>query len=189
MIDVSILGVNLARVRRNLRSHCLGDRRALQVIGSVRSIKWTAFPAEVDHRVVPAIVGRDLESAFIGRFLERAAAQSQAVVIEGPAGIGKSTIWTAAAASARDRGFLVLSSRPAETERLLPNVVLGDLFERVGPEQLATLPAPRRQAFDAALMLGDSPGPSIDPRALGVAIATLLPRLAELVAPNPYCGF
>ena len=125
-----------------------------------------------------AIVGRELEVAAIEDFLDRAAEQPRGLVIGGAAGIGKSTLWLAAVGAARERGFIVLVSRPAEGERELPNVVLGDLFGDIQPEQLVTLSAPRRRAFDTALLRRDDPGHAIDPRALGVALVTLLPVLA-----------
>lgn len=123
------------------------------------------------------IVGRDVESSAIEAFLDRAAESSQALVIEGEAGIGKSTLWLTAVAAARDRDFVVLASRPAEAERLLANVVLGDLFQNVAAEELATLPPPRRRAFEAALLLREDPTVAVDARALGVALVTLLPLL------------
>ena len=125
-----------------------------------------------------AIVGRDAESSAIEAFLDRSAAGPRALVIDGAAGIGKSTLWMGAVAAARDRGFAVLASRPAEAERLLANVVLGDLFQGVGPGELAALAAPRRHAFETALLMRDTSLP-VDSRALGVAIATLLPVLAN----------
>jgi DNA-binding CsgD family transcriptional regulator len=121
------------------------------------------------------IVGRDVESSAIEAFLDRSAEGQQALVIEGEAGIGKSTLWLSAVEAARDRGFVVLASRPAETERLLANVVLGDLFRDVRPEELAVLPAPRRRAFESALLMRDDATVAVDARALGVALITLLP--------------
>jgi DNA-binding CsgD family transcriptional regulator len=126
---------------------------------------------------VPPIVGREREWSVIERFLDRAAEGPTALLIEGAAGIGKSTLWLKAVAAARARGFGVHASRPAETERKLANVVLGDLFERIGPEDLATLAPPRRHAFESALLMRDAPTQAVDDRALGVAIVTLLPKL------------
>ncbi|HUG29222.1 MAG TPA: AAA family ATPase [Candidatus Limnocylindria bacterium] len=124
--------------------------------------------------MVVDILGRDAESVAIRAFLDRAYERPRALVIDGTAGIGKSTLWLAAVAAARARGFEVLSSRPAETERLLANVVLGDLFENVQADELATLPPPRRRAFESALLMRDDPGQRVDSRALGVALVTLL---------------
>ena len=72
----------------------------------------------------------------------------------------------------------MLASRPAESERQLANVVLGDLFATIGTEDLARLASPRRRAFESALLMGDAPPHEVDDRALGVAILTLLPALA-----------
>jgi DNA-binding CsgD family transcriptional regulator len=127
--------------------------------------------------VTTEIIAREGELAIVEAFLDRPAAGLRALILEGEAGIGKSTIWLAGVAAARERSFRVLVSRPAETERTLPGVVLGDLFGDVPPEVLATLPAPRRHAFRSALLLQDAPDAPIDPRALGVAIVTLLPLL------------
>jgi DNA-binding CsgD family transcriptional regulator len=124
------------------------------------------------------VIARDSELAVIETFLDLKTAGARALVLEGAAGIGKSTLWLAGVAAARDRSYRVLASRPAETERTLPNVVLGDLFGEVEPGVLATLSTPRRRAFESALLLREVPDHPVDPRALGVAILTLLQELA-----------
>jgi len=124
-----------------------------------------------------ATVGRATEWSAIEAFLERCVEGPHALVVEGPAGIGKSTLWLDAVAAAGERGFAVHTSRPAETERQLANVVLGDMFQGVGPEELSALPTPRRRAFESALLMRDDPSQPIDGRALGVAVVTLLPAL------------
>jgi DNA-binding CsgD family transcriptional regulator len=124
------------------------------------------------------IIGRDAELSVVQAFLDRPPEGLTALVLEGEAGIGKSTLWLAGVAAAHERSFRVLISRPAETERMLANIVLGDLFGDTAPDVLATLPAPRRRAFESAL-LREEPDIPVDPRALGVAILTLLPLLAD----------
>lgn len=123
------------------------------------------------------IIGRDAELSVVQAFLDRPAEGLSALVLEGDAGIGKSTLWQAGVAAARERSFQVLTSRPAEAERTLAHVVLGDLFADADPKVLAALPAPRRRAFESALLRGESDLP-VEPRALGAAIVTLLPTLA-----------
>ena len=130
-------------------------------------------------RPMARIVGREAEWSVIEAFLGRSTEGPRALVLEGVAGIGKSTLWLAAVTAARDHGYVVLSSRPAEGERLLANVVLGDLLRDVRPEDLATLPTPRRRAFESALLMRDDPGAEVDARALGVAVVTLLSLLAR----------
>jgi DNA-binding CsgD family transcriptional regulator len=124
------------------------------------------------------MIGRDAELSLIQAFLDRPAEGIRALVLEGEAGIGKSTLWLSGVAAARERSFHVLASRPAEAERTLAHVVLGDLFADADAGLLASLPAPRRRAFEAALLRGEPDG-RVDARALGVAILTLLPVIAN----------
>ena len=123
------------------------------------------------------IVGRDAALVQIHAFLDRPAGGIRALVLEGEAGIGKSALWLAATAAADERLLHVLSSRPAEAERRLAYLVLGDLFRQVPAEILEQLPAPRRRALDAALLRADGAG-TLDPRALGVAVQSVLRSLA-----------
>jgi predicted ATPase len=82
-------------------------------------------------RIALEIVGRDEELASLYAFVEEAHAGPAALVLEGEAGIGKSTLWLAGVEHARRQGFRVLSSRPTEAERSLAHVGLGDLLEDV----------------------------------------------------------
>ena len=125
------------------------------------------------------VLGRDPELRFLSAFLDRRVEGSAGLVLEGEPGIGKSTLWLAAVEKARERGFLVLSSRPAESERDLAHVVLGDLFEDVLDEVLHALAVPRRRALEVALLVGQAPNQPVDQRALGVAVRTALQILAE----------
>ena len=122
-------------------------------------------------------VGRQAELASIHAFLERAAEGPLALVLEGEAGIGKSTLWLEGVRDARTRGFRVLMSRPAEVERRLSHAGLGDLFEGVLASVLPALPAPRRHALEVALLVEEDPD-GFDPRTLGVAIRGALEVLA-----------
>jgi DNA-binding CsgD family transcriptional regulator len=125
------------------------------------------------------VLGRDLELGSLYAFLDRRVEGPTGLVLEGEAGIGKSTLWLAAVREARERGFLVLSSRPAESERDLAHVVLGDLFEDVLDDVLPALAVPRRRALEVALLIGQPPNQPVDERALGVALRTSLQILAE----------
>nr|MBA3245050.1 AAA family ATPase [Actinomycetota bacterium] len=125
------------------------------------------------------IVGRDEELAALHAFFDTAGEGPAAVVLEGEAGIGKTTIWQAGVEAARERGLRVLTARPAEAERGLAHVVLGDLFEEVLDQVLPALSAPRRRALEAALLLDETAEQPVDPRTLGVAVRTALQALAE----------
>ena len=126
------------------------------------------------------MIGRGDELRFLHTFLEQHAADDGlvALALEGEPGIGKSTLWHAAVEAARERGWRVLSSRPAESERTLAHAGLGDLFEGVLAEVLPALSAPRRRALEVALLVEDAASP-VDPRTLGVAVRAALDLLAE----------
>jgi DNA-binding CsgD family transcriptional regulator len=127
--------------------------------------------------VVEGVVGRRDELEALQRFLEQPAARGpRALVLEGEAGIGKSTLWTAGVARARAAGFRVLESRPTEAESGLAFAVLADLLEGVAAEVLPTLSPPRRRALEAALLLSDESDP-VDSRAIGAAVRSSLETL------------
>ena len=122
------------------------------------------------------MIGRPDELAAVRAFLDGSIQGPKALILEGEAGIGKSTIWLAGVASAHERSIRVLMSRPSEAEASLPHVVLGDLFAEVQPRVLERLSIPRRRALESAL-LRDGPSEPLDPRALGVAVQTALSLL------------
>ena len=124
------------------------------------------------------IVGRDAELRSLSAFLDRTAAGPAALVLEGEAGIGKSTLWLAGVEAARERGFRVLSARPAEAEQGLAHAALGDVFEDVFEIVVPALSAPRRRALEVALLVEQAAGGSVDPRTLGVAVRTAVEVLA-----------
>ncbi len=68
-----------------------------------------------------AIVGREAELAAVARFLDSLQAGAAALVIEGEAGIGKTTVWREAVRGAESRSLRVLQARPAESEAKLSN--------------------------------------------------------------------
>src|SRR3954449_10610376 len=125
------------------------------------------------------IAGREQELDSIHGFLDRPVEGPAGLVLEGQAGIGKSTVWLAAVAGATARGFLVLSSRRAEAERGLAHVGLGDLFEDVLDDVLPALSTPRRRALEVALLRAEASGDAVDHRALAVAVRDVLRRLSE----------
>jgi DNA-binding CsgD family transcriptional regulator len=125
------------------------------------------------------IVGREDELASVRAFIGGADGGPAALLLEGEAGIGKSTLWRAGVEHARSHRLRVLVSRPAEAERGLAHVGLGDLFEHVGDDVLAALPAPRRRALEVALLLDEEAGETVDRRSLGVAVRGVLQFLSE----------
>jgi len=119
------------------------------------------------------ITGREEEFRRLGAFLDSAPREARTLVLEGEAGIGKSTLWTAAVEAARERGMRVLAAEPAEAERSLGFAGLDDLFEGVLDRVLPLLAPPRRRALEVALLLETS-SDGFDPRAAGVAVRNVL---------------
>ena len=124
------------------------------------------------------VVGRDEELAAITGFLEPGA-PACAAVIDGEPGIGKTTVWRAAAGAAAARGFRALEARPAESEATLAFSSLADLLGDVLDDVLAELPPPQRRALEVALLLEDAGDERLDRRA---AAAGLLGSLRALAA-------
>ena len=119
------------------------------------------------------VVGRESELAEVARWVEAVQAGPSLLVIEGEAGIGKTTLWQEALLAARAASCVVLPCRPTETESVLPYAGLSDLFSDVPDEVLATLPPPQRRALDVALLRVEDGGP-LQRRALGAALVNIL---------------
>ncbi len=90
-----------------------------------------------------AILGREEELAAVARFFEDDRDGPRALLVEGEAGIGKTTLWREAARLAGSRSR-VLVSRASQAETKLSFTVLGDLLEPALDEALSELP--RRSA-------------------------------------------
>jgi DNA-binding NarL/FixJ family response regulator len=129
-----------------------------------------AFPYSLGEDI-QTIVGRDGELAAIRSFLDRVPQGPCALVIEGEAGIGKSTLWQRALDWARDRGWTVLAARPVEAETGHSYAALADLVAPIAESIRAGLPEPQRRALDEVLLLEPVPaGTTIDARAVGAAV-------------------
>jgi len=125
-----------------------------------------------------AIFGRDGELAAITRFLEAKRAGSRALVLEGDAGIGKTTLWREAVRLAESRS-LILSSRASEAEARMSFTVLGDLLVPALEGPMADLPAGQWNALEAALLLGRPARTRPDARAVSLAVLGVLRALAS----------
>jgi DNA-binding CsgD family transcriptional regulator len=125
------------------------------------------------------IVGREAELASVHGFVEGVSAGAAALVLEGEAGMGKTTLWNAAVDEAEERGLAVLRARPSESETALSFAGVADLLDSVLDRALEPLPAPQRRALSRALVLEDDEGPPPDPHAVGVALLNVLRSLAS----------
>jgi AAA ATPase domain len=80
----------------------------------------------------PEVVGRELELAEADNFLSEADDGFAALVLQGEAGIGKTTEWREALRRAERRDASVLSCRPAAAEAKLSFAALADLLSTLG---------------------------------------------------------
>ena len=124
------------------------------------------------------LVGRDEELTAIAEFLE-AGAPACAVVIEGEAGIGKTTVWHAAVEAAAAGGRRALRARPAESEAKLAFSSLADLLGDAIDDALGHLPPPQRRALEVALLIEDAGGARADRRAVAAGLLSSLRALAS----------
>jgi hypothetical protein len=120
------------------------------------------------------VVGREAEVAVLADFLAAGQRMPLALVLDGEAGIGKTTLFDAAVADAREQGFAVLSCRPAGAEAAFSFAALADLLNPVLPEGLERLPVPQRRALSAALLLEEVDGFVPEERAIAFAVFQLL---------------
>jgi DNA-binding CsgD family transcriptional regulator len=130
----------------------------------------------VDTKAAP-LIGRESEFADIAAQLNPDALPA-VVLVEGEAGIGKTSMCTLVIEAARERGFRTLVTRPIAAEADLTFAGLGDLLEPVLEHLLDAVPGPQARALRVALLLEESAEP-IDARALGVAFISALRALAE----------
>ena len=128
-----------------------------------------------------SVVGREPELAEIDEFLTQTSPPA-ALVLAGPAGIGKTTLWQAGVAAAREADHGVLVSRPLESDVTVSLAGLSDLLEGVVDEVAEELPGPQERALNMALLREDDPRTPPDPRALHAAVRSVL-RAAAAVRP------
>ena len=124
------------------------------------------------------VVGRDVELARVRRFLESVVLEPGALVVDGEAGIGKTTVWAAAIGEAESRGVRVLPARAAETEVQLSYASLADLVGAHFEETRSALPPIQQRALAAALLRAESDEP-FQPRTIATAFVGMLASLAE----------
>lgn len=125
---------------------------------------------------------RPVESRAIEDFLQLAAVRPAVLVVEGEAGIGKTTVWQHAVAEARSRGFRVLTARAEQTRSRLAYGVLADLLENlefgVNVADVEYLTPVQRIALHRVLARAGDTGPATDERVLASAFLALAAHLS-----------
>ena len=125
-----------------------------------------------------AVIGREREIAVMSAFLDPMPRGPRALLVEGEAGIGKSTVWFEAVRLAEARGYRVLRARPAESEARLSYAALADVVGPAFDEARAQLPHPQEDALAAALLRVTSSEPA-DPRTVATAVVGVFTQLGS----------
>jgi DNA-binding CsgD family transcriptional regulator len=124
-----------------------------------------------------SVIGREEEREAIGRWLD--APRPASLLIDGEAGIGKSTLWDDALEQARTRADRVIAWRASVAEREMAFAVLTGLLADPDAERaLVSVAEPRRGALEVALGRippGDQP---VDATLVGLGVGDILCRLA-----------
>jgi predicted ATPase len=149
------------------------------VVCEVGAAIWELVVAATKYVSAGDVVGREEELELLRGFLADTAEGPLALLLEGEPGIGKTTLWAAAVADARERSYRVLACRPAGAEVQLSFAALSDLLEDVLEETLPELPTPQRRALEVALLLEEARGPPPDQRAIALAFLGVLRLLAR----------
>ncbi|WP_036437811.1 AAA family ATPase [Mycobacterium sp. URHB0044] len=124
------------------------------------------------------IVGRAAEFRTLDDFLTSLAERSSALVIDGEAGIGKTTLWSAAVQQARERGFRVFSARASQARSALPYGMVAQLIGDVDCKHLNGLPQVQRAALDRVLLPANAEYPPSDHRLIATTILSIVERLS-----------
>jgi DNA-binding CsgD family transcriptional regulator len=125
------------------------------------------------------VIGREREINVVSTFLDLLPDRPAALLIEGEAGIGKSTVWLEAIRLAADRGHRVLKARPAESEARLSYAALADLVGPVFEEARSQLPDPQGLAL-AATLLRVTSTQAVDPRTAATAVVGVLTAVSRV---------
>ena len=123
-------------------------------------------------------LGRQAERRAIADFLTTAESGQAGLIIEGEAGIGKTTLWLDAVEQARTRGFRVLAAQVGEAETVLAYAAVGDLLGDIEPAGLDHLPDVQRLAVDRVLLRAAGEGLVTDQRVVAAALSSIINTLS-----------
>jgi DNA-binding CsgD family transcriptional regulator/tetratricopeptide (TPR) repeat protein len=139
---------------------------------------YRRFAADKGGSLASGVIDRPAEYRAVTQFLLSADRGPSALVIEGEAGVGKTTLWLAGVDEAQKRGFRVLRARAGQAETALTYAAVADVLGDVEPALFVDLPEVQRLAVDRVLLRAESDGPSTDQGAVAAAVVSVLDRLS-----------
>ena len=125
------------------------------------------------------VIGREHELAAIERLLADGRERFSALLLEGEAGIGKTTVLNEALRMAQAEGFHVLICRPTAAEASLSLAAVGDLLGAIPETAWEGLPTLQRRALDVALLRAEPGEWAVDERAIGAGFRSVVSSLAR----------
>lgn len=125
-----------------------------------------------------AIVGRAQELAAVAGFVSAAADGPGGLLLEGEAGVGKTTLWQEGIDVGRAGGASLLVARPTGREAGFAFGSVGDLLDGL-ENTFDALPDPQRRALRVALSLETAGEEPLEERVVSVAFLNVLRELAR----------
>ena len=123
------------------------------------------------------VISRTGELGAISEFLTSACVRPAGLTIEGEAGIGKTTLWSAATEQAREQGSRVLSAQAGQAESAMGYAAVADLLRDVESSIFVRLPTLQRVAVDRVLLRSGDDGPETDERTVAAAFLATMKML------------
>lgn len=108
-----------------------------------------------------------------------AGTEPSALLIEGEAGVGKSTLWLAALEQAGNLGFHTLSARASRAESELAYGTVADLLGEVEPAVLDGLPDVQMAAIDRVLLRDTRDSSAVDMHLVAAVLVSVIQKLCR----------
>ncbi|MGE2833103.1 LuxR C-terminal-related transcriptional regulator [Mycobacterium sp. SMC-4] len=125
-----------------------------------------------------AVVTRIGEERAVADLLQCALERPAALLLEGEAGIGKTTQWLSGLEQARRRGFEVFSARVGQAESMLAYAAVADLLSDIESDDYTALPEMQRLALDRVLFRAGNDGPPTDQWVVTAGLVTVMEAVA-----------
>ena len=133
------------------------------------------FAARNASHLSADVIGRSVEFSALAKFLQSAGVQPSGLVIEGEAGIGKTTLMAGrGGAGSRTRISGAVARILDRTKLGLPARHLQDLLGGVDPAVPTRLPGVQRIAVDRVLLRATSEGTPTDERVVAAALVSVV---------------